>query len=286
MDTMQWDDVRYFLALARQGSLSATARSLQVEHTTVARRVTGLEQALQVKLFDRLPRGWVLTPEGLQLFEQARFLEEEMMSLQRAALNRSSLAGRIRLSVPPLLMNFFLLPHLGKFRSMYPEIDLELIGERRTTNMMGGEADIALRIKEPDEPGLIARPLAEIHYGLYGTAQCLATAEPQQSFIGFDNSIPDLPQKRWLDEHVGSRHYTLLTNDMMTMYQAALHHWGIAFLPRILGETDRRLHLTPEPLPPTRSIYLVMHPDVRRAPRIRAMADFIVHIFQAHQDEL
>ena len=69
---MQWDDVRYFLALARQGSLSAAARLLAIEHSTVARRVSSFEQALGIKLFDRLPRGWTLTPEGQAIFERAR----------------------------------------------------------------------------------------------------------------------------------------------------------------------------------------------------------------------
>ena len=126
MKTMQWDDIRYFLALARQGSLSATARLLAIEHSTVARRVSSLEEALGLKLFDRLPRGWTLTSEGQALYERACLLEEDMQALQRTALGQSALAGRVRVSAPPLLLNYFVLPHLDEFHAMllFQEIQL------------------------------------------------------------------------------------------------------------------------------------------------------------------
>ena len=106
--------------------------------------------------------------------------------------------------------------------------------------------------------------------------------------IGFDDTIPNLPQKHWLDEYARSHPYTLRTNDIMTMYQAALQGWGIAMIPRLLATKDKRLHPLPEPAPtpPPRTLYMVIHPDVLRAPRMRAMADFLIEIFKIHQDEL
>lgn len=283
---MQWDDVRYFLALARQGSLSATARLLAIEHSTVARRVSSFEQALGLKLFDRLPRGWTLTPEGQAVFERACLLEMDMQSLQRTALGQSALAGRVRITAPPLLLNYFVLPHLDEFHALYPQIELELVGERRDAHLGRGEADIALRMSEPREPDLVARNLGQINYGLYGTQACCAWPESERKFIGFDGSMPELPQKLWLDKHVGMRPYSLRANDMLAMCQAAGQGWGIALLPKFLASKDLRLQLLEAHSPPSLSVYLAMHADVRRAPRVRSTADYLIKVFSLHASEL
>jgi DNA-binding transcriptional LysR family regulator len=287
MNAMQWDDVRYFLALARQGSLSATARWLDIEHSTVARRVSSLERALGLKLFDRLARGWTLTAEGQTLYEHACLLEENMQALQRAAQGQSALAGRVRVSLPPQLLSYFVLPHLDEFHARYPQIELELIGERRSSNLGRGEADIALRMSEPREPDLVARTLGQVSYGLYGTAACGALKDPEQIFIGFDDSMPHLPQKLWLDSHAGARRYALRTNDMTAMCQAAAQGWGIAMLPGFLAATEHRLKLLPASVsPPSLPVYLVMHADVRRAPRVRCTADYLIEMFDKHASAL
>jgi len=281
MKTMQWDDIRYFLALARQGSLSATARLLMIEHSTVARRVASLESALGLKLFDRLPRGWTLTPEGQALYERACLLEEDMQSLQRIALGQSALAGRVRVSAPPALLSHFVLPHLDEFHATYPQVELELIGERRGVHLGRGEADIALRMSEPHEPDLVARKLGQVGYGLYGTQEACTVSESERVFIGFDDSMPELAQKLWLDKHVGTR-----TNDVVAMCQAAGQGWGIALLPRFLAARNERLQLVNATSAPALTVYLVMHADVRRAPRVRSTADYLIRVFSLHAGEL
>jgi DNA-binding transcriptional LysR family regulator len=287
MKTMHWDDLRYFLALAREGSLSATARLLAKEHSTVARRVSSLELALGLKLFDRLPRGWTLTPEGQALYERACALEEDVRALQRTALGQSALAGPVRVSAPPMLLTYFVLPHLDDFRVLYPQVALELIGERRGAHLGHGEADIALRMSEPCGPDLVARNLGQIAYGLYGTPTCCALPESDRAFIGFDDSMPNLPQKLWLDKHVGQRGYALRTNDLLAMTQAAGQGWGIALLPRFYAANDRRLQLMNVAIPPPSiPVYLVMHADVRRAPRVRSTADYLIETFRRHAAEL
>ncbi len=276
---MQWDDVRYFLALSRSGSLSASSRLLKVEHSTVARRIIALERALGVRLFDRLPRGWKLTPEGKALFDRACALEKEALALQRAAAGATSLAGTVRLSSPPLLISHFLLPHLERVRDRYPDITLELVGERREANLARGEADLALRLGRPLAPGLAVRTLCDLGYGLYGTAEEIGRSHESRLFVGFDDSIPDLPQKLWLDEHVSVRRYVLRSNDMLTMFNAAAAGWGVALLPHFLARADPRLRrLATAPTPLQRPLCLAMHPDVRRSPRVRAIADLVVDI--------
>ncbi len=287
MDTLQWDDLRIFIALGREGSLSAAARRLGVEHTTVSRRASQLEKALGLKLFDRLPRGWTLTTEGQAVFDRACLVEENIQGLERAALGQSALAGPVRISMPPLLQSYFVLPHLGKLHAAHPELEFELIGERRTANLVRREADIAIRMNKPQEPDLVFRQLGDIGYGLFGTREQIDKPSSSQTFIGFDDSIPDSFYTHWLDRFVGTRQYGLRTNDVLSMSQAAANGWGIAFLPKFLAKRDQRL----EPYDTSNAslslpCYLVMHHDVRRSPRIRTTADFLIALFRTRADEL
>ncbi|WP_047237128.1 LysR family transcriptional regulator [Chromobacterium subtsugae] len=272
---MQWDDVRYFLALAREGSLSAGARALGVEHSTISRRVGQLEAALGLRLFDRLPRGWQLTQEGESLLPQALALETGIAGMLRSASAKNALAGQVRLTAPPQLLNHVLLPLLTTFRQRYPDIDLTLLGERRRARLEQGEADLALRLDEPDTPELIARPLALVSYALYGTARWRQTEASEWLFIGFDDSQAGLSLKRWLGEHAGARRVALRGNDLDTHFQAARQGLGVALLPRFLARAAPELAELDSPPPPDKQLYLLMHPDVRRAPRVRALADFI-----------
>ena len=277
---MQWDDVRFFLQLARQGSLSGTARAMGVEHSTVARRIGQLEASLGVRLFDRLPRGWQLTQEGQNLLPQAVAVETGVLALQRTAATQQAVSGQVRLSAPPQLLSEVLLPELAAFRQQFPEIDLLLLGERRNASLEQGEAELALRLGEPQTPDLIARPLAAVGYGLYGTVAWQEQARENRAFVGFDDSMPGLWLKDWFDAHLAGRRQVLRSNDLATQLRAARDGWGIALLPHFLGRQAPELVCLEAEAPPARALYLLMHPDVRKAQRVRVLADFLVALFQ------
>ena len=284
MKPIQWDDVPYFITLARQGSLSATARLLGVEHSTVARRVDNLERSLKLKLFNRFARGWTLTPEGEKLLEQAHALEEEMMAFQRAAIEYSPFEGKVEISAPLTLVSLFLIPHLSNFRQMYPNIELILSGESHGANLSQGEADIALRILQTDDPSLVTRRLVNLNYALYESVSAPQLTESEQVFIGFrDSSL--FPLKKWFESYIGSRRYALRCKDMLAMSQAAANALGIALLPKYVRQQNPRLKVYSGVTPPSLPLYLVMHTDVRRTPRIRASADFIIDLFEKNADE-
>lgn len=271
---MIWDDVRYFLALARTGTLSAASRQLAVEHSTVARRVGQLEAALSVRLFDRLARGWTLTAEGLDLCQRAEAVEQEMFALRRASAGIDVLAGRVRISAPPMILAHLLLPGLKTLRAEHPGLTLDLIGERREVDLIRAEADIAIRLGQPTEPDLVMQSLGEVAYGLYGLKAEITRPPSDRVYIGFDDSMPGLPQKQWLDGEVDGGRVGLRSNDMATMLHAALDGFGIALLPEFLAHTHPELEmLSPKTPPPIRPVFLVMHPDVRRSRRVRLVAD-------------
>lgn len=281
---LQWDDVRYFLELTRVGSLSGAARKLGVEHSTVARRVEALEHALGIRLFDRLPKGWSLTAEGETLVDQAQRLDQEAQAFSRVALGVSSLQGTVRLSAPPVMAGHFLVPRLACLRDRWTHIDLEVIGESRDANLARGEADLAVRMSRPTAPGLVARAIGEMGYGLYATPACVARAPAEWTFLGYDDSLVQVPQQQWLNTVAAGRRFIFRSNDLAALLHAARMGLGIAILPHFLAAADATLVPLAEPVCPIRrQIWLVMHPDVKRSPRVRVVADLLVEVVTGAQ---
>ncbi|QDF99731.1 LysR family transcriptional regulator [Azoarcus sp. DD4] len=281
---MQWDDIRYFLELARTGSLSGAARRLGVEHSTVARRVEALERSLGIRLFDRLPKAWSLTPEGETLVTQAGRLDNEALAFSRAALGVSSLQGTVRVSAPPVLAGHFLAPRLATTRARWQNIDLELIGESRDANLARGEADLAIRMSRPTAPGLAARCIGEMGYGLYAAHGYTRRPREAWEFLGYDDSLVQVPQQRWLAQLAGDRRFVFRSNDLAALLNATRVGLGIAVLPHFLAANDDAVSLVSDPVCPTlRQIWLVMHPDVKRSPRVRLLADLLIDLVSEAQ---
>src|SRR5712671_7427007 len=166
---LDWEDVRYFVALARYGTLSATARGLRVNHATVARRVTSLETLLGRPLFDRRANGYALTAEGKAVLDEARSMDEAALSVLRRLDAGTELSGLVRLSVGRVLAERFLIDRLRRFHERYPAIDLEVIGRSRVVSLARREADVALRYGSPKNSELVARRVARIGFGLYAS---------------------------------------------------------------------------------------------------------------------
>lgn len=286
---MNWDDLRVFLALARSGSLSATARALGVDHSTVARRVSALEEDLGVKLFDRLPRGYSPTTEGEGIAGLALRVEDAVLALERHAEGRSGEpAGIVRLSAPPAFASHFLAPRLARLRRSMPKLVVELVGDARAVSLTRREADLAIRLSRPEDEGLIARRLGGMGYGLYAAPGYLADRDPSGwEFIGYDESLDHVPQQRWLRAIAGERPFVFRANDLMSLLAAARAEIGIAAIPHFLGRPDPALVAIPAPLAPEpRELWLLVHRDLRRAARVRAVMDSLIGIVAAERDLL
>lgn len=286
-ETLSWDDVRYFLELARRGKLTVAARVLGVEHSTVARRVGMLEATLGLRLFDRLPKSWNLTAEGEGLLAHARRIEEEALAFSRAGTGYGALRGSVRVSAPPAFASHFIVPHLARLRQRWPAITIELIAESRQANLYRREADLAVRLSRPDEPGLAAQPLGEIGYGLYGVAEWAARAPREWEFVGYDELLRETPQQRWLEELAHGRPFRFRTNELDAMHRACRGGLGLAALPHFLARDDAALvPFTQAACPVSRPVWLVIHPDVRRSPRVKAVADLISELIRENAPAL
>jgi DNA-binding transcriptional LysR family regulator len=285
---IDWDDVRIFLALARAGSLTAAARDLHVEHTTVARRISQLERSLGLHLFDRLPRGWILTSEGEQLAGRAAQMEEQAHEFMREAADGVQLSGTVRLSASPSVGQEFLLPRLCAIHQRWSSITLELVVETRVAVLSRREADLALRIGRPQDPGLAARPLGNMAYGLYcGAGYTAGRSEADWRFIGYDDSLAHTPEHQWLESVRGNRGYALRANTLALQRDAVRMGMGLAVLPHFMAAADPRLERLPfDTGTPAREIWLVVHPDVRRSPRVRLIADLLVEVVSGGADVL
>ncbi len=275
---MDWEDLRHFLALARTGSLSEAGRRLAVDHTTVARRVAGLEAALGLRLMDRLPRAVMLTADGRRIAALAERMEEDAVAVQRAADGSGAeLVGEVRVSAPPNFAEIVLAPALVVLRRRHPGIVIDLIGEKRFANLDHREADIALRLSRPEAGGLIVRKVAEMPFALYAAAgYAEERTEGEWEFVAHDGLPGELPQQRWLDSFAAGRRVAFRASDAASLAAAAAVGMGVALLPLFLGEADPRLVKLPcREATPRRDVWMAVHDDLRRAPRIRAVMDFL-----------
>ena len=281
MQNPDWDDLRFFLALCEAGTLTGAARATGVEHTTVARRIDALETALAARLFDRFPKGWSLTAAGTALVPHARKLEDDMHALLNVARGASEVVGSVRVSAPPALAACLLAPRLRAPLARLPGIEIDLRAEARTTDLMRRQADIALRFARPTAPGLVAKVLAHVDYALYAQADYAAVRLPAQwEFLGYDDLQQDAPQQEWLDKVRGARRYSVRSNDLLTLLQAAVAGCGVGVFPRYAAAGAPGMVALDPPCPVRRKLWLVMHDDVRRAPHVRAVADQIIAMFE------
>nr|WP_057929331.1 LysR family transcriptional regulator [Burkholderia ambifaria] len=295
---MSWDDLRYFLAVIRGGSLSAAARALQVQHSTVARRIDALESSLGIRLFDRLPRGWPPTDEGLHLAEHAARVEADVHAFARAAQGAAALDGVVRVSASPVFASHFLAPRLARAQRAWPALRIDLMGEMHAANLYAREADLAVRLSRPSEPGLAARRLGTMRFALCASPDWAAAPPDTWAFLGYDDALAQMPQQQWLERFAAGRRFAFVANDLAALHRACVAGAGIALLPRFLvddpamsvdadagtrtadvASSSLRTPLVELMSVPRcdveREIWLVVHPDVRRSPRVQRVADAI-----------
>lgn len=278
-----WEDLRYFLALARHGSLSAAARALKVSHATVARRVASLEAALQAPLFDRRADGYAPTARGRRVEVLARTMEEAAQASADVAVVDAGLSGLVRLTMAGSMAERFVTDRLGDFHKQHPRIDLEIVVESRVISLSRREADIAVRFGRPKDSELLARRLSSVAFSFYASRSYAKTLDKNTSpaMIGFDDESNFIADAAWLNREFPQARFIVRTNSQATQAAAARAGLGVAQLPLHVGGDDPRL--VPVKLaknPPDREIWMLLRKDVARLPRVRAVADYLAAMFR------
>jgi DNA-binding transcriptional LysR family regulator len=281
---LDWNDLRFFLEIHRGGSLAKAARKLQVDQSTVSRRLAALERSLDARLFDRTPKGYVLTPAGRGMLETVGAMDEAALSLERQLVGADTrLEGRVRVTTSEALAAEVLLPACGSFHARHPGIDLEVITHNQPLSLAQREADLAIRLMKPEGESLVARKVGEIVIGLYGSEAYLARHGVPDArrgyaghvFIGYLGESSASLEARWLARNVPDARLALRCHSVLVSRSAAEAGFGLVLLPCILGDDTpglRRLAI-PEDLP-GRPIWLLVHPDLRATPRVRAVMDY------------
>lgn len=269
-----WDDLRYFLALHREGSLVDASNRVRADPTTVSRRIGALEKALGSKLFVRGRDGWTLTPTGVRMLPSAEQAEAGAMAVQRGVEQlQEAPEGRVRITTLESIATWFLGEVFDELREAWPGLRVDLICTPKVLDLARGEADIALRVGRPEEQGLLARRVTTVIERPYAHQDWLVRT-------GVDPRAPVLEGRevlvfvgdRWSSEQVVP---VLRTTSVNVLYRACLRGHGVAVLPDVLAR--RHPELVPLEGPERRrDVWMVMHPDVAQIERVRVVADLIV----------
>lgn len=292
---MNWDDLRIFLAIARDGSLSAAAKSLRVTQPTVGRRLRTLEETLGARLFDRMPEGLVPTAAGGELLPLAEAVEQAAHAVDRRqpALVEEA-RGTVRLSVWEIFGQF-LADHLIELRQRLPEIEIEISVTHSRANLVRREADLLIQECLPENPGLIARKIASHTYAVYGERTLVArypAATTEARFrdcpwAGYDEDHTYFPNQAWMLERLEDRNAAIRVNNGIMLHEAVRKGAGLGVLPCFAGDQDPALvRLTPPIDELTRKLHLVVHQDLRRSPAVRAVMEVLIEIYRREQPRL
>jgi DNA-binding transcriptional LysR family regulator len=278
-----WEDLRHFTAFAQERSLSAAARQLNVDHATVARRLAALENSLGLKLVERRPRAYYLTPDGERIAELGKRMEAESLAVQRtASAGQSAITGDVAISAPPAMAAALIAPRLPELRASHPALRIRLDGDTRNVSLARREADIVIRLSRPTDQELVVRKLGTVKFSFYATPAYLAAHDGvARAYIAYDASMDETPQQLWLQDQAGSAPIVLRSNDLAVQAAAAACGVGVAVLPDFMGAADARLTRLPDSgAVLEREVWIAVHSDLRPAPRIQAVMAFLASCFE------
>ena len=287
-----WDDLKYFLAMADEGSLSAAARKLKVSQPTLSRRLTALEENIGSDLFARTRTGLEMTAIGEQLIEHARHMRDDVYSIERMITGHdSSLQGNVVISCIEILGADWLVRHTRPFREQFPGITVEFKIENATSDLLRREADIAIRMFRPVQNDLIAKRTGTMKYGYYASKKYIEKHGMPESTKDLENHEFILPHDEILahTNKFGKRPFhprgniAFRSNNLISLASAVREGFGIGAYSCIMADGDPNLvRLFDDLVVFSSDIWLVSHAELRRSARIRVMYDFLGDLFARH----
>jgi len=285
-----WDDIRFFLAIHRAGSLTAAARPLGVTQPTCGRRLTALETSLGVRLFDRVPEGLRLTADGEALLEAATRMEDGARDVAlRAQVRDRDLTGVVRIATTELFACTFLVGALAEVRESFPGIRVDLVLSNTESDLLRREADVAVRFlaegMRPTTGSLAVQRLGDEPFSLYGTDGALrrrgAPADPSE-LAGHDVVVYTgrHPASAWCERAFRGATVTLSAPSMQVTAAAIAAGLGLGVIPARAARLHPQLRAL-SPVVARGTGWLLLHPELRRAPRVRIVVDHLARLFRA-----
>ena len=286
---LDWDSLRVFLAASRASSLRGASEKLGVNHATISRAILRLEQSLGTRLFERSSDGLALTEPGETLMIHAEEIERQTLQISRkiSGLDGEP-TGLVRVSMPPALTQGFLTPLLVSFSKKYPEITIRIIGTNKISDLRRQEADVSIRLAFKVEDDVVGRKLCRYVLGAFASPSYLAEHPDLQigdgsgaHWIGWGGN------NDWIHESpfpkAAIRHQL---PEIQTQLEAAAAGLGMVWVPCFLGDQHKGLLRIPNvQVVPSRSIWLLLHGDLRNSARVRAFVDHTASEIQARKTE-
>ena len=282
-----WNDLRYFLAVARHDSTLAAGRALGVSQSTVQRRLSELERQIGQALVKRHPTGYRLTEFGRAMVPHAERIQEAVLAFAEkveAAKRREE--GIIRLTCPePIVYRITKSNLLDRFHARHPDLRVEFVMSDRYADLTKGEADVALRSGDTDDGILVGRKIADSLWAVYASRTYIERhGKPerienlsQHAIVGFDETMANHRASTWLRSVAPDAHVVASNNSVLGLVYAVKAGLGVAPLPTALGDSEQDLVRVLGPIPElTRSWRLLAHPEMRRTRRVSAFFDFVI----------
>lgn len=290
MRKFDWNDLQAFLAVVRAGRLTVAARQLGIDHSTLSRRIAGLEESLGVALFDRRSAGYALTAEGERLIPDAEAVESLTMRIHARQDDATrGLTGSIRIGTPEAWGTYFLAPQLRLLAQQHPELEVELIANPRLFSLSKREADIAVSMTRPEQGRLYARRLNDYELGIYAARDYLQqhgkidnkTQLEAHSWIGYVEDLMWSQELDYLSEISPALQPRIRISNIISQMAAVVSGAGLGVLPCFMARGEKMLvRLLPD-IRLYRSYWLITHADARDSLRVRVVADFIAERVQA-----
>lgn len=291
---INWDDLKYFLAMAEEGSLSAAARKLGVSQPTLSRRLTALEEDVGSDLFMRTRTGLEMTSIGERMVSHATHMRDDVYSIERLLTGHdSSLRGSVVISCIAILGADWLVHQTRPFRDQFPGITVEFKVENNASDLLRREADIAIRMFRPVQNDLIAKRVGTMTYGYYASKQYIEKH-------GMPETLDEVSDHSFILPHDEILAYTnkyvkrpmhprgqiaFRSNSLITLASAVREGYGVGAYSCIMADQDSNLvRLFGDVTVFSSDIWLVTHAELKRSARIRAMYDFLTDVFKKHAD--
>ncbi|MEM9067302.1 MAG: LysR family transcriptional regulator [Myxococcota bacterium] len=276
---MNWDDLRFFLAVARHRTLTAAAKQLGVNHTTVSRRLQSLHDEVGVRLFDKQPEGYFPTNAGEDLLRVAERMESELHSLDRRLLGRDSrLSGKLRVTTLDILA-YVHAPDFTRFTERYPEVELEITVDNNTLSLSRREADVAIRVTNGPPDHLVGRKVGTWNYTLFAhrdLAEKYGSDIAAYPWLAWERNLGARITEAWMKRHVPKARIAFYVDAATTMLSGILRGAGVQFLPTNVGRAHDQLQaLVNAPDNFNMDVWLLTHADLRRTARVRAFMDYM-----------
>ena len=286
-----WDDLRYFLAVAGNGSIRGAAAVLGVNHSTVSRRIDGFEKRIGTRLFVRMPTGYFLTQAGEEMRTSAQNVAAEIDSIDRRVVGRDArLSGLLRVAVHDTLAQKLLMPGFVAFNAAFPDIELELKISSSMANLTKREADVAIRITNDPAENLVGRRILKYATAGYASLDYLACHDLENddsgvTWVGWNDTVA---RPQWVRDSAYPKFEA--RNRIfhpMTQLEAAKAGMGLCMLPCFLGDSEPALRRIPPAIAvPDRDIWILTHEDLRQTARVRQFSDFMAGEILAKKDLL